>query len=62
MIGKLFKFIAEVKSEMKKVAWPNRQELLGSTAVVLASTFALAVFIGVVDFVLSKVVNILLRM
>ncbi|MBD3379451.1 MAG: preprotein translocase subunit SecE [Candidatus Omnitrophica bacterium] len=55
------KFVGQVKTEMKKVAWPSREELISSTIVVLVSTFLLAVFIGVCDLVLSRLVNALIR-
>ncbi|MDP8299280.1 MAG: preprotein translocase subunit SecE [Candidatus Tantalella remota] len=58
---KIGKFVGQVKSEMKKVAWPSRQELMTSTMVVLVSTLMLAVFIGLCDLVLSRVVNFLIR-
>jgi len=54
------KFIGQVKIEMKKVAWPSRQELVSSTIVVLVSIFLLAIFIGVCDLVLSRVINFLI--
>ena len=54
------KFIGQVKIEMKKVAWPSRQELVSSTIVVLVSIFLLAIFFGVCDLVLSRVINFLI--
>ena len=54
------KFVGQVKTEMKKVAWPSRQELISSTVVVLVSTAVLALFIGVCDLVLSRVINFLI--
>ena len=54
------KFLGQVKSELKKVAWPSREELISSTLVVLASTLLLAVFIGLCDLVLSRVINFLI--
>ena len=54
------KFIGQVKIEMKKVAWPSRQELISSTLVVLVSVFLMAIFIGVCDLVLSRVINFLI--
>jgi preprotein translocase subunit SecE len=57
---KVGKFFGQVKSELKKVAWPSRQELVSSTLVVLFSTFLLAIFIGVCDLVLSRVINFLI--
>lgn len=55
------KFITEVKVEMQKVSWSDRHELIGSTWVVVISTALLAVFIGVVDIILSRIVGILLK-
>ncbi|MDP8258368.1 MAG: preprotein translocase subunit SecE [Candidatus Aadella gelida] len=54
-------FFGQVKIEMKKVSWPSRSELISSTIVVLLSTLALAVYIGVCDLVLSRFVNFLIR-
>jgi len=54
------KFVSQVKIEMKKVSWPTKQELMGSTVVVLVSTAFLAAFIGVCDLVLSRFVNLLI--
>jgi len=54
------KFISQVKIEMKKVAWPSKQELISSTIVVLISTMILALFIGACDLVLSRVITFLI--
>ena len=59
-MANIVKFIGQVKIEMKKVAWPSRQELVSSTVVVLVSLFLLAVFIGICDLVLSRVINFLI--
>lgn len=57
---KIGKFFSQVKTEMKKVAWPSKQELVSSTIVVLVSTLVLALYIGVCDLVLSRVINFLI--
>jgi preprotein translocase subunit SecE len=57
---KVGKFLGQVKSELKKVAWPSREELISSTLVVLVSTLLLAVFIGLCDLILSRVINFLI--
>ncbi|MDD4013137.1 MAG: preprotein translocase subunit SecE [Candidatus Omnitrophica bacterium] len=54
------KYVGQVKTEMKKVAWPSRQELISSTVVVLVSTFILALYIGVCDVLLSRFLNFLI--
>ncbi|MBU1933600.1 MAG: preprotein translocase subunit SecE [Candidatus Omnitrophica bacterium] len=61
IFSRITKFITEVKVEMQKVSWSDRQELIGSTGVVIVSTALLAIFIGIVDIVLSRFVSILLR-
>ncbi|MFH1846462.1 MAG: preprotein translocase subunit SecE [Candidatus Omnitrophota bacterium] len=57
---KVVRFISQVKTEMKKVAWPTRQELVSSTIVVLVSTILLSLFIGICDMFLSRSVNFLI--
>jgi len=53
MIEKSKKFVNDVIVEMKKVSWPTRDELRGSTMVVIVTVFILAIFIGLVDRILS---------
>lgn len=57
----LNQFIQDTRQELKKVSWPGREELLGSTGVVIAMTFILAAFIGSIDFVLSILMRLLIR-
>ncbi len=56
---KLFKYLKECKLEMKKVAWPNKQEILSSTKLVIITTIFFAVLLGLVDFLLLKVVYLI---
>jgi len=53
MIKKINTFLTEVRGELTKVSWSTREELMGSTAVVLVFTALMTVFIGVMDFLLS---------
>jgi preprotein translocase subunit SecE len=53
MIAKSKKFVTDVYVEMKKVSWPSRNELRGSTVVVIVTVIILAIFIGLVDRILS---------
>ena len=54
-------FVKEVKAEFTKVNWPSREELFGSTAVVIVLSLLLAIFIGIVDLTLSNILTLLLR-
>ena len=54
-------FLKEVKVELGKVSWSSRQELIGSTVVVIAITFIMAAFIGLIDIFLSKALTLVFR-
>jgi len=64
-IVELFKalktFLSEVKIELKKCTWPTRQELFGSTMVVVISVLILGVFVGLSDTVLMGLLRAVLR-
>ncbi len=47
-------FLNEVRSELSKVSWSTRKELLASTVLVISVTGILTIFIGIVDLVLSR--------
>ena len=54
-------FLREVRSEFGKVNWPVRQELFGSTGIVIILSLLVAIFIGIADLVLSNLLTLLLR-
>jgi preprotein translocase subunit SecE len=54
-------FFREVKVELQKVTFPTRQETVGSTVVVLVLTFILATYLGLSDWVLARIVQMLLQ-
>ncbi|MDE0208140.1 MAG: preprotein translocase subunit SecE [Candidatus Tectomicrobia bacterium] len=59
--GKSVQFFYDVRSELRKVTFPNRKETLASTAVVIVVVFIIALYLGVVDFILSMVLGNLLN-
>jgi len=62
MIEKIRQFLREVRAELEKVSWPGRQEVQAATIVVIALVVLLAVFIGAVDFVVSRVLGLFFRL
>jgi preprotein translocase SecE subunit len=48
---KVVDFMIATEGEMKKVNWSSRREILGSTWVVIALTFFIAIFCFAADFV-----------
>jgi preprotein translocase subunit SecE len=61
MANKAIRFINEVKAELKKVSWPTKDELIGSTIVVLVTVALLSVFVGFFDLIFSRTINLLIR-
>jgi preprotein translocase subunit SecE len=61
LIGNIVQFIRETRQELKKVSWPSRNELMDSTTVVIFTTFLMAAFVGVIDFVLSILIRFFIR-
>ncbi len=61
MIQKIKEFLREVKIEVKKVVFPSKVELVGSTWVVIITVIVISLFLGIVDLGLSKLVGIALR-
>jgi preprotein translocase subunit SecE len=53
-------FFREVKVELQKVTFPTRQETVGSTVVVLVLTIILSVYLGLSDWLLARIVQMLL--
>jgi preprotein translocase subunit SecE len=50
-------FLRESRTELKKVKWPTRKELLASTAVVIVLVLIVSFFLGVIDFGLIKIIK-----
>ncbi len=54
-------FLREVRTELKRVTWPQKKEIIGSTIVVIISTFAVSFFLGLVDVGLQKLLSYVIR-
>jgi preprotein translocase subunit SecE len=54
-------YLADVWAEMKKVSWVQRKQLFTTTLVVIIFSTALALFIGAVDFIFSRLLGIVLK-
>ena len=50
-------YINELKLEMRRVTWPNRKQVEGTTAVVIFSVFAFAAYFWAVDSILFTGIN-----
>ncbi|MFN2127490.1 MAG: preprotein translocase subunit SecE [Anaerolineales bacterium] len=59
MIKKARQFIEDVQVEMKKVVWPERDQLINSTVVVIVVSALFTLFIFFSDTIISKLINVL---
>ena len=50
-------YVNELKLEMRRVSWPNRKQVQGTTVVVIISVFLFAGYFEVVDSILTRGVN-----
>ena len=52
-------FVRDTNAEMKKVTWPGRNEVVGTTVVVLIATIIFAVYLWGCDIVFYKLIDAL---
>ena len=55
--GKITKYFKEVKSELKKVVWPSKKQIIKNTLVVIAAVILVGIVIWVLDLLFSFGLN-----
>jgi len=58
---KLVKFFKEVKTELKKVNWPSKKQVLKLTLVVALITITASLYLGSLDFIFAKLLEVIFR-
>lgn len=53
IINKLNLYLKESIQELKNVTWPNKKEIKRHTILVIAISLAVAIFLGLIDYLLS---------
>jgi len=48
-------FVSEVNGEVRKVTWPDRQQLKNATGVIILFVVIVAILIGVMDVILQLI-------
>lgn len=54
-------FLREAKSELKKVTWPTRRELIAHTIVVFIAVVLSAILIWVIDSIFAGLFQLILQ-
>jgi preprotein translocase SecE subunit len=60
IIEQVAQFFREVKIEVKKISWPQRNETIASTSIVIIIVLIIGMFLGMVDVGLARLVKIIL--
>lgn len=53
----MFNYFKDVRAEMRHVSWPTRRQAVVYTCVVVAVSAATAIYLGLLDYVLSLVIK-----
>ncbi len=53
-MNKIVQFFKDCFGELKKVVWPSKDDVVASTKVIVVSTVIVALFLGLIDFVLVR--------
>ena len=56
-LKKIPNFFSEVRTEMKKVSWPTRQETIRNTVLVISVSIVTAIFLGGLDALFAWIIN-----
>ena len=54
------RFYRETMGELRKVTWPTREEAINLTVIVIAVTFGMSAFLGIVDFLFTRLFALIL--
>jgi len=58
-VGKVFGYFREVRIELSKVVWPKRSEVIKLTSIVFIISALVGFYSGVLDYLLTKLLEIL---
>lgn len=59
--NRAMKFFRETKSEMKKVSWPSKDQLVRNTVVILAFVIIMTIVLSLVDFGFEKLLSLIVK-
>ena len=54
---KLVQYVKDSKNELKKVTWPNKQEIKQHTFLVIGISLAVAAFLGLMDYLITQIMS-----
>ncbi len=60
-LAQVREYVAEVRTEMKRVTWPGKQEIYGTTVMVILTTFLFGLYFWISDQAFSFAVGRILK-
>lgn len=59
-MNRILTYLKQSREELRKVVWPSRQMTIQHTLLVIGISLAMAAFLGAVDFVFSKTLELII--
>ncbi len=60
LVGPVVRYLSEVRSELSKVVWPKRQEVIKLTLMVIIISVIVGLYVGGLDFIFTRLLSTLL--
>ncbi|HEU68555.1 MAG TPA: preprotein translocase subunit SecE [Candidatus Acetothermia bacterium] len=54
-------YVASVRTEIGRVSWPSRKEVVSLTVLVILLSVVLGIYLGLADLIITQVLRLLLR-
>ena len=55
ILDSIERYFKETIGELRKVSWPTRKEALGLTAIVLVVLFIMSMYLGLLDYIFTRI-------
>lgn len=59
-MNKFIKYIKATMVELRQVSWPTRQQALMYTALVIAISAIVALYVGAFDYLFSQIISLII--
>jgi len=59
-VDKAVQFVKQAYNELRKVSWLSKKEVTGSTVVILIFILLISLFVGLIDFILVRILGLFL--
>ncbi|MCX7750753.1 MAG: preprotein translocase subunit SecE [Candidatus Bipolaricaulota bacterium] len=61
VVTKVREYLTSVRTELGRVSWPSRREVVSFTVLILLMSVVLGVYLGLTDLVVTQLLRLLLQ-